>query len=778
MRRLALCSLAVLALAAAACSNDGEAVLLLVVTVNGSPPPVTALTVTVTGPGGASSRTYDRPNAQAITFPTTLSAELPASATGSVSIAVAATGATGTTVATGASMLTVVASGRPTLYVLLTCGGAICSVDMGIGSAPDGGTTISPRCGNGRVDPGETCDTAIAAGDPGACPSAGCDDGVACTIDTVTYTTLGNACTASCTHEANTLTSKTSDGCCPSAASKATDPDCSATCGDGIVEKGETCDTAIPPGQPGACPTPSECTVADPCAVTLLVSIGTCQAICMHYQVTAQRSGDGCCPPGGTNAVDTDCPAACGDGVRQSTETCDVGIAAPAPGSCPTSCDDDQPSTIDFLSGAGCQATCGHADIKTPSSGDGWCADGATHATDTDCPPKCGNGIVDRGETCDSAATGSGACPQSCPPSPSVCLQTMLTGHGDDCTAACASAPIATCSAVSDGCCPTGCTAATDPDCSSTCGDGVVQSNETCDVTIAAGKAGACPTACDDGDPCTRDLLLSAGTCSAACVHLPVTAFIAGDGCCPPGGDFTVDADCTTICGDGVVDSPVETCDSAIVGSCPTDCPAEGSCTTSALTGSPSTCSASCAAVPITACTSGDGCCPAGCTADNDSDCAPVCGDGVVEAGEACDRAITAGMSGACLRTCDDADACTVDLASGSIANCTRRCTHATVVACLDNDHCCPAGCTPDNDNDCLTACPDGRIEAGETCDPPTTCPTTCPDDGDPCTTELLVGDPAHCNVACRHIPITSCSGSTSDHCCPTGCSSATDSDC
>ena len=48
--------------------------------------------------------------------------------------------------------------------------------------------------------------------------------------------------------------------------------------------------------------------------------------------------------------------------------------------------------------------------------------------------------------------------------------------------------------------------------------------------------------------------------------------------------------------------------------------------------------------MPITACGAADGCCPSGCTAANDPDCTPVCGDGAVEAGEACDRAITAGL--------------------------------------------------------------------------------------------------------------------------------------
>ena len=33
----------------------------------------------------------------------------------------------------------------------------------------------------------------------------------------------------------------------------------------------------------------------------------------------------------------------------------------------------------------------------------------------------------------------------------------------------------------------------------------------------------------------------------------------------------------------------------------------------------------------------GDGCCAPGCNATNDSDCTPICGNGVVEAGETCD---------------------------------------------------------------------------------------------------------------------------------------------
>jgi hypothetical protein len=775
MRRLALCTLAALTLSAAACHHDGDAIISLVVTVTGSPPPVIALEVQITGPAGTWSESYTRGNGQAIVFPTTLSAELPATATGTLNISVSALDSSEATVAMGQSgMLAVAANGRPTVYVPLSCASPTCTTDAGTESPPDAGTTTtSPRCGNGRLDPGETCDIAIRAGDLGACPLPSCDDGVACTNDVLS----GSACTAYCKHLPNNDIGR-ADGCCPSGATKSTDPDCSTSCDNGTIEAGETCDTKIAAGQPGACPTPSECTVADPCALTLLVSVGTCQAICLHYQVTQSRSGDGCCPPGATTAVDSDCPTACGDGVVQGTESCDIGIAPPAPGSCPLDCDDGLPCTTDYLSGSGCHARCGHAPIDAPISGDGCCPPGATPATDSDCHVKCGDGVVEPGETCDSAATGSGACPTSCPPSLSACLQTALTGSSDTCSASCVATPIAACSAASDGCCPAGCTAATDPDCSSTCGDGVVQPNETCDVAIAAGAAGACQKTCDDGDPCTRDLLLSAGTCSAACVHLPVTAFVAGDGCCPPGGDLTVDADCAAMCGNGVVERPVETCDSTVPASCPTTCAAEGTCMTLTLRGSPTNCTAACVAVPITACAAGDGCCPPGCTAANDPDCSPVCGDGAVEAGEACDRAITAGLPGACPQSCDDQNACTTDVASGSIANCTRHCTHVAIVACLNDDGCCPAGCSAANDNDCSATCGDNHVGAGESCDPSTTCPTTCPDDGDPCTTELLVGDPDHCNVACLHLPITTCSGATSDRCCPSNCSAANDSDC
>jgi len=265
-------------------------------------------------------------------------------------------------------------------------------------------------------------------------------------------------------------------------------------------------------------------------------------------------------------------------------------------------------------------------------------------------------------------------------------------------------------------------------------------------------------------------------------MYMPITDFRPGDGCCAAfssKANFALDPDCEPVCGNGVVERPAESCDYAVDGSCPTQdsCPPAMACTRYLLKGRAEECSASCVATPITACADGDGCCPAGCSANNDSDCTVVCGNRAVETGETCDRAITTGFAGACPRSCDDGDACTLDFGSGTIEGCTRACFHQAITACIPGDGCCPPGCGA-ADDDCNPSCGDGRVGAGETCDPPGSCPTSCADDGDPCTTEQLTGTAASCNVACRHVPITTCSGATGDSCCPTGCTQANDSDC
>ena len=159
-----------------------------------------------------------------------------------------------------------------------------------------------------------------------------------------------------------------------------------------------------------------------------------------------------------------------------------------------------------------------------------------------------------------------------------------------------------------DRCCPNGCNALDDPDCSS-CGDGVIDDGETCD--------GDCPEQCDDGDPCTTDLLIgNANTCNARCDHVAVDECGPLDACCPQRCDQLNDGDCAPRCGDEVIDEG-ETCD----GDCPTTCDDGTACTLDQMTGSPDQCDAMCSHSTILECISGDGCCPFICDHTNDSDC-------------------------------------------------------------------------------------------------------------------------------------------------------------
>jgi hypothetical protein len=797
LKRAVLAVVAALLAALSACHHQSDATLLIVVTAAGSPPPVVKLDVTLSGDAVTPSmKSYSRDDNAPIVFPTTLAAVVPSSKAGTLNVEVRAEDAAGAVVASGNDDAIMLRAGeKKTITVQLDCGGDACIVDGGPGS--DGGPTDNPRCGNGRVDPGETCDTAIRAGDPGACPPS-CDDHVACTRDGRT----GSDCTVTCTHTEITEAA-IGDGCCPTGVGHGDDPDCSSSCGNGAVETGEICDQGIAHGAPGSCPNDADCTAAGPCFHAQLVSAGTCSAVCALTPIVAQVSGDGCCPAGASHAGDDDCPSACGDGVldREAGETCDPGIAPPQTGACPVSCDDAKPCTTDYLTGSGCHTLCVHVNITKPLSGDGCCPKDpmtqtplATQITDSDCGPVCGNGVVERGETCDPPSS----CPtdaKDCPPTPSPCLRGELVGDPANCTAHCEVKKVTACNPNPDPdpthaehCCPDNCTPENDYYCglvASACGNGLRETTngELCDTAIGPQQARHCPASCGDGNMCTTDLLLGKGSCAAACYYLPITSFLPGDGCCPivSGVNFTVDPDCPMVCGNGVVESPRESCDYAIPGSCPDTpggCPPAMGCTRYVVQGSRTTCDATCVATPVTACVDDDGCCPAGCSPATDSDCRVVCGDGVVAAGETCDRGITAGMPGACPVTCNDGDACTVDLASGSTQTCTRVCAHQPITGCMSGDGCCPPGCAAAADDDCSPRCGDGKVGAGETCDPPSSCPRTCPDDGDRCTADQMTGDASTCDAACRHVPITACSGAAADACCPTGCTPANDADC
>lgn len=256
-----------------------------------------------------------------------------------------------------------------------------------------------------------------------------------------------------------------------------------------------------------------------------------------------------------------------------------------------------------------------------------------------------------------------------------------------------------------------------DSGCGFTCGNGTLDDavGETCDTAITSGSSGSCPTACNDNDACTSDVL-SGSECATTCLSSVITAAQDGDGCCPAGANGNTDNDCTAMCGNGVLESG-EMCDTAIVaglGACPLTCDDGQSCTTDALV-SGNSCQAHCSATPITTPVNGDGCCPTGATSATDSDCSPVCGNGVVDAGETCDLAIANG-AGHCPTTCSDGAACTSDvLVNGG--TCTAACTFPAITLPANNDGCCPAGANANNDNNCSPMCGNGVKEGTEQCD-------------------------------------------------------------
>ncbi|MCB9655548.1 MAG: hypothetical protein H6729_15610 [Deltaproteobacteria bacterium] len=419
-----------------------------------------------------------------------------------------------------------------------------------------------------------------------------------------------------------------------------------------------------------------------------------------------------------------DAGAACGNGRLDDGETCDPTIRSGEPGACPSECSDGDSCTRDFFTGSttGCNLVCEHEVIQgcgAPSGDAGTAADGSTSENDArvDVDVDGGTQTSPDGATTPDAGT-----------------------EVDD-----------------SGVQP------------STCGNGVLDPNETCDPAIATGEAGACPMACDDHDPCTTDMLVGdRDQCNAACTHEAATTCQDNDACCPSGCSTSDDNDCAPErgCGNGVVEADLgETCDGTCPGSV-AECDDNNACTTETFTGSAATCDALCEHAPVTACIDGDGCCAPGCNNNNDDDCAPVCGNGALEQGETCD--------GACPTSCNDGDACTADTLSGAPSTCDVECTSTPISACANDDGCCPSACTFADDNDCAPpVCGNGQVEAGETCDG--NCPTTCNDE-DPCTMDVLTGSAGTCNAECTHTPVSVCA--SGDGCCGLGCSPIMDDEC
>ena len=229
-----------------------------------------------------------------------------------------------------------------------------------------GDTTSSQPCGNNIIDEGETCDP------PASCPES-CNDGDLCTIDEMTGS--ADTCDVECSYT-DIVDCTDGDGCCPAGCNNTTDNDCSPSCGNDVIEAGETCDP------PASCPV--SCDDGNPCTIDAMTgSAANCNVACSRTNIVDCTDGDGCCPAGCDNTTDNDCSPSCGNDVIEAGETCDP------PASCPVSCDDPDPCTVDAMTGGpdDCDVACSHTDIVACIDADGCCPFGCDSSSDNDCPP-------------------------------------------------------------------------------------------------------------------------------------------------------------------------------------------------------------------------------------------------------------------------------------------------------------------------------------------------------------------------------------------------------
>lgn len=250
---------------------------------------------------------------------------------------------------------------------------------------------------------------------------------------------------------------------------------------------------------------------------------------------------------------------------------------------------------------------------------------------------RCGNGVIDSGEACDGIQL-MGA----------TCTSRGFTGGELRCSASCT---------LDEAAC-------------TSCGNGTIEAGEECDQSALGG---------------------------ATCVS---RGFSAGTLTCSPTCGFNVGGCTMAGCGNGVIDAG-EDCDGSMLGG--------ASCTSRGYASGSLSCSATCTFNTAACSNCGDGnvdggedcdmsdlagqscstrgftmgalACTASCAFDTSACATAVCGNGVVDAGEAC----------------DDANASAGDGCAACAVNPGYRCTGAPSV--------------------CTTVCGDGMIAGGEQCD-------------------------------------------------------------
>jgi MYXO-CTERM domain-containing protein len=336
------------------------------------------------------------------------------------------------------------------------------------------------------------------------------------------------------------------------------------------------------------------------------------------------------------------------------------------------------------------------------------------------------------------------------------------------------------------------------------CGDGIVDTGETCDdaggtgtcgcladcsgfasVTTSCGAAGdACDPAdfCDGAGACVARIAPSGTSCRATAGDCDVAEVCTGSSpVCPPDVVRPSVALCRPVAGDGC--DVAEFCTGVDV-ACPGDsvrtsafeCRAStGTCDAAeSCDGSTVLCPANGFAPNGTACNDGNACTSADtCTSGSCGGPALSCGDGDVCTNDFCNPTTgcaNPAIAGCCTNAADCADgtACTNDVCNLATNTCAN-----TTVACVAPDACSTSTCDPSTG--CTTVpvvCNDGNACTTDACSPSTGCafaPVSC-NDSNACTVDSCSPSTGCANVA------LSCDDSdvcTADVCSPTtGCGS------
>ena len=212
-------------------------------------------------------------------------------------------------------------------------------------------------------------------------------------------------------------------------------PAMSNLCGNAKLDGNESCDLAIQPGLPGACP--SACSSKDACIRARLEGTA-CQARCV-FAAPSCADADGCCPSDCTPDNDSDCSASCGDGIVQKDlgETCETKPGTAAELACPSeqSCQSNDACVRVSLKGSAqnCNLQCERETVTHAQGDDGCCPAGGNANVDSDCLPKCGNGVREGTEECDTGAGCGSDCKLVQKPVGDMCLAALGDGACERC---------------------------------------------------------------------------------------------------------------------------------------------------------------------------------------------------------------------------------------------------------------------------------------------------------------------------------------------------------